>query len=340
MYIKTVHRDNLSVEANVRRMPNGDLIIVCTCGDVCEPAPQNRVYLFRSTDDGLSWSDKVLLGEEDGQAHYHTETTVVGDQILVFVTKHDGKFLNWRNFVYKSSDSGKTWEEKPFSSLYKYAFVRSMTKLSNGMLLFPYHSFPVTDEQEKECVKNGGYVWNNAVDYYESGFLISDANANDFERHKAFDITNEDINKFNIKWVWTENTVIEAENGHLIMLFRIDKSGCLWRSDSFDFGKTWEKPYATDIPNPANKPQLLKADKNRIVLINTPNSVYGLDNRYPLSVWISDDGLKSFVKKINLSDFPGGYSYANGFIENNILYLAFEFNRHDIYFAKIDLEKD
>ena len=172
MYIKTVHRDNLSVEANVRRMPNGDLIIVCTCGDVCEPAPGNRVYLFRSTDDGLSWSDKILLGKEDGQAHYHTETAVIDDKVLIFVTKHDGKFLNWRNFVYKSSDSGKTWEEKPFSSLYKYAFVRSMTKLSNGMLLFPYHSFPVTDEQEKECVKNGGYVWNNAVDYYESGFLI------------------------------------------------------------------------------------------------------------------------------------------------------------------------
>ena len=52
------------------------------------------------------------------------------------------------------------------------------------------------------------------------------------------------------------------------------------------------------------------------------------------------EDFKSFVKKINLSDFPGGYSYANGFIENNILYLAFEFNRHDIYFAKIDLEKD
>lgn len=95
-----------------------------------------------------------------------------------------------------------------------------------------------------------------------------------------------------------------------------------------------------DIPNPSNKPQLLKTNDGRIVLLNTPNDGKGLEARFPLEIWISENNMAGWNKKIVLSDFPGVYSYANGFIEGNILYLAFEFNRHDIYFARVDLEND
>ena len=52
--IKLVHLDSLSCEAIFRIAPNGDYVIISQVGDVTEPAPQNRVHLFRSTDKGES----------------------------------------------------------------------------------------------------------------------------------------------------------------------------------------------------------------------------------------------------------------------------------------------
>ena len=46
--IKHVHRGTLCCEAIVRRMPNKELLLVCQCGDITEPAPQNRVYFIVS----------------------------------------------------------------------------------------------------------------------------------------------------------------------------------------------------------------------------------------------------------------------------------------------------
>ena len=61
--IKLVQRELLSCEAIVRRAPNGELLLVCQCGDVTEPAPLNRVYVWHSRDDGENWSER-LVGSE------------------------------------------------------------------------------------------------------------------------------------------------------------------------------------------------------------------------------------------------------------------------------------
>ena len=84
---------------------------------------------------------------------------------------------------------------------------------------------------------------------------------------------------------------------------------------------------------PGDKPICMPSVKRRLFNKRT-------EARFPLEIWISENNMAGWNKKIVLSDFPGVYSYANGFIEGNILYLAFEFNRHDIYFARVDLEND
>ena len=84
--IKLVQRELLSCEAIVRRAPNGELLLVCQCGDVTEPAPLNRVYVWHSRDDGENWSGRKLLVPEDGRAVYQTEVSVIGEEIRVYVT--------------------------------------------------------------------------------------------------------------------------------------------------------------------------------------------------------------------------------------------------------------
>lgn len=340
MFIKLVHRDSLSVEADVKRVQGGRLLLLCTCGGLVEPAIENRTVIFYSDDNGKTWSEKRQICQENGLANYHTETATIGDSAYVFISEHNGKFINWRNFYLQSDDGGENWEKHDLTVLPKYAFVRGKLTLSNGDILFPYHYYPITEEMEKDSLENDNYVWKNQIDFVESGFIISSDGGKTFQRRVAFKT---DINKMRsenkVGWIWPENTVVEHENGHLIMLFRVDKSGFLWRSDSYDFAKTWSEPFKTDIPNPSNKPRLFKRENGEIVLVNTPTSEYGLDNRFPLQVWLSKDGMKTWYKKITVSDFPGAYSYPSGFIEDDKLYLAFEFNRHDVYFAIIDLKE-
>ena len=339
MFIKLVAREALSVEADVERVQNGDLVLFCTCGGLTEPAPENRTLLFRSFDNGRTWTAGTQLCEENGLANYQTETAVLGEKLLVFVSEHDGRFIGWKNFLMESEDGGFTFRKRELEALPGYAFVRGMVRLSDGKVMFPYHAYPITPAMEAYCRSRGLYVWTNAVPYVENGFLITEDGGKTFRRQTAFCL---DMKKMKAEgypqWIWPENTVVEAEPGHLIMLFRVDTAGFLWRSDSRDGGQTWSEPEKTSIPNPSNKPRLFRTESGKIVLANTPNSARGLEERHPLELWISEDGLKSWSKKIRLSDFPGAYSYPSGFTEGETLYLAFEFNRHDIYFSEIDLD--
>ena len=343
--LSLVHIDALSVEACARKTPGGDLFVVCTCGGTKEPAVENQVYLFRSKDGGMTFSAKQRITEGDGVAHYATSVVVRQGKIHVFVSEHNGKFIDWRNYIYTSSDDGNSWSRRALAVLPQFAFVRDACVLSDGSLMLPYHYYPVTEEQNRALKKRGGLIAEAPVPHIELGVLTADDALEHFERRAAFLQSREKIaNRHNYTWSWSENTIAEAEPGHLVMLFRICFTGKLWRSDSFDFGKTWSEPRATDIPNPSNKPQLLKTERGELVLVNTPSAFsegWHLNPRFPLEVWVSGDALNSFRKKIRVSDFPGGYSYADGFIdEDGRLKLAFEFNRHDIYFADIALEDD
>ena len=133
------------------------------------------------------------------------------------------------------------------------------------------------------------------------------------------------------EWAWTEPTLIELSNGDVVMLMRVDGSGCLWRSDSENGGKTWSKAVPTDIPNPGNKPKLLALSGGRIGLIHTPNPIVGrLNVRYLLALWISHDDMRTWPEKHILTDFPGYYCYPDGFVEDNRIYFTIEINRHEI----------
>ena len=119
------------------------------------------------------------------------------------------------------------------------------------------------------------------------------------------------------------------------------RSGWLYRCDSPDGGKTWGEYYKTDIPNPTNKPRLINLDGGRIALIHTPNNA-GIENggwalRFPLELWISDNDIKSWSEKIRLTDFPGAYSYSDGFYEDGHIHFVIEHNRHTILYFDVEL---
>ena len=338
--IRLVHRDTLSVESILRRAPDGTLICTCTCGDIKEPAPQNRICLFRSCDGGEKWEEQGPVTPENGYAYYMTETAVLNNKIYLFAIRHDGNFTNWENLLYCSEDSGRSWNKTSLKTCFPaLTFVRGMAVLSNGNILFPYHAYPITAEQNSACSLSKRLVTCCDIDAVENGIIYSDDGGKTFRKKIAFIQKISDLLKMGfMKWTWSENTVVELDPGHLVMLLRLDASGVLWKSESFDYGVSWNGYHRTDIPNPGNKPQLLKRNDGMVLLLNTPRSGKRMEDRFPLEVWCSMDGMRSWVEKLQVSDFPGAYSYANGFIDaDDRLKFSFEFNRHDIYYVEVEL---
>ncbi len=338
--INQIHTNTLSCEPFVRRTANGELLCICQCDGVCEPEEANRVYVFHSLDNGETWSKREKIYPEDGQAVYCTELSVFGDEITAYLTVHSGKFFDWKCVMMKSYDNGYTWENAGAPPYFpNYTFVRSAITIDNGNILIPYQTYPM-DEAEfnrlKTAVPGKMMIEVANVAYCESGVLISEDGGKTYTRHTACQMSNEDC------WKWLEPTIAQMSDGRIVMLMRKDESGWLWRSESTDGGRTWSEAWRTDIPNPSNKPKLIPLDNNRVALIHTPNCVIGVptneNDRYPLELWISDDDMNTWKSKTKLSDFPGAYSYTDGFYEDGHIRFTIEHNRHTILYFDVELK--
>lgn len=341
--IYLVHRDSLSCEAIVRQMANGELLMVAQCKGMTEPSPENRVFYWHSRDNGKTWGDPVLLWPEDGRAVYQTEVSVIGGEVTVYLTLHDGNFLDWECVTMKSHDNGYHWENagKPpcFS---RFTFFRGMIETRDHGRVMAYQRYPVSEELnaklKQECSRHNKKIFHvtEKIPYNENGIIRSDDNGLTWECHPAIF-----LHQGEKLWHWGEPTVCELSDGRLVMLVRVNKDGYLWRSNSEDGGRTWCEPYRTDIPNPNNKVKLISMPDGRIALIHTPViRDMKLTDRYPLEIWISDDNMETWSYKKTLMDLPGAISYPDGFCteDSSHICLAVEFNRHDIYYIDHEVE--
>lgn len=338
--IRLVHKDTLSCEPIVRRMSDGSLLMVAQCGDTYEPAPRNRVYYFHSYDDGETWSAPTSVFPENGSAVYCTEVACFGERVVAYLTLHNGQFFNWRSVVMSSTDCGHTWtDEGAFPGLETYTFMRGKIELSNGDILIPYQRYPISAaENERLVAKYGGKYRTNGkltfvgitdvdIDHVDNGVALSHDGGRTFSICPCppFPMRGET----GLQWIWSEPTVAELPDGRVAMLIRVTKD-VLWYSESRDGGRTWSEFSKTDIPNPSCKPKLIGLGDGRIALIHDPDS----QNRDPLAVWISDDGMKTWGRREIISDFPLNFDYPDGFYENGKLYISIELQRRDILFIK------
>ncbi len=335
MFSKLVQRDFLSVEPHLRRMPDGELLLVCTCGGTAEPAPENRTYFWHSADEGRTWSARQELCPGVQRAAYCTEVFVLGERVVAYIALHSGKFTDWTCEMYESCDSGHHWKSIGRCLVDgEYTFMRSGIALAEGGILMPYQHYPVSAEEDARLRAEGKYCWNADIDHVESGVMFS-RDGYRFEKRGAVKTYFRDQP---VRWQWPEPTIVQLSDGAIAMLLRYNGTGALYRSDSADGGRSWSQPVRTDIPNPDNKPQLLRLDGTRIALLNTPNGVCGFEHRNPLEVWVSYDDLRTW-KKICVTCFDGCYSYPSAALssDGNSLHIAVDFNRHDVYFLSCGL---
>lgn len=336
--IKMVLRESLSCEAILRRAPNGDLIILSQCGGTNEPQRENRVILLRSSDNGETWSKPTRI-YDDGRALYVSEVFVSDGEIWAFALAHDGDFLGWETFLLKSFDSGYTWQK--CESVWKdesFCFIRGGIR-AGGALVFPVQYYEVPDSEYRRLKEKGELLLKAELPCVKNGALISKDGGKSFFKSRITADLPMSINGKRF-WKWSEPTLARLSDGTIVMLLRADGEGYLYRSESADGGETWSAPQKTEIPNPNNKPKLLNLTDERIALINTPDERIGFKHRDCLSLWISDDGMKTFAYKRELLRFPGWLSYPDGFFDEREgrIKFAFELNRHDVYFVDCSID--
>ena len=153
--------------------------------------------------------------------------------------------------------------------------------LSDGSWLFPVYWL----DQRKEWTSYGA-----PGACYTSGVIRSTDGGKSFTLHGAVETPGN---------AW-EPEVVELEPGHLKMFVRYEHpEAVLWESDSFDSGLTWSPAKPSTIPNPGTKFVIYRI-RGRHVLVNnvcTPET----RTRDLLEIWVSDDNLQSWSKKLPLA---------------------------------------
>lgn len=335
--IQLVHTDTLSCETIFRLAPNGDYLMFSQCGGGKEPSPDNRTFLFRSTDGGKTWLSPVDIFPTEKRAVYCTEVFVNGKEIRAYILVHNGFFREYDKFIAKSWDCGYTWTYDRDRCFEDFGFIRSGLCLSDGRYMTVAQHYPGTEKAAAgEAGATKEYIWKCEAPYAVNTVVYEDG-----KRGVGGSVLIPREYDGKRCWKWSEPTVVELENGHLVMLLRFQGTDYLWRSDSFDYGETWTEARKTDIENPGNKPKLIKAEE-RVILLNTFHKGNRFIDRSPLGVWISDDGMQTWGKKITTVVFPAWLSYPDGIFDerDGKVKFGFELNRHDIYFVEVNLRTE
>jgi len=321
---------NFAREPVLRRMPDGSLFCTFLTGGDGEPRNENYAAATRSFDDGETWTKLAPLFNHENRGFWPTELFTGGQQPCLFVHSYNaaGDYLGHpyhEIIAYRSwtADSGATWSPlKKVPLGLANVSVRQGIVLSNGEWLFPVYWLDLAEGTPDSVLRSGAYV---SADQGQS-----------FQTYGYACPGGESAAPQNRLW---EPNCVEAEPGHVIMLMRASFAGWLYRTDSFDYGRTWSPPAATDIPSPSTKISLAKIDGN-IILANNPKPD-GWDNRIDLSLWVSGDGMKTWKTKLPLSKDPDLHMfYPHMYCDDSrqTLYLTCE-NCQQSYLLKIPYGK-
>lgn len=275
-------------------------------------------------------SDVAILAvrRERGQDHWEASTVLADDpqrsegNPVLFVDKQGTVWLfynvmygsgegrtrqgtGWTSckIHYKTStDAGATWSlPRTLSEEWGYITRCRPLQLENEDILLPAH-----DERD-----------------WSSLFFIA-------ERGKPIWTTGRRIDcDGGFHWGNIEPTAIQRSNGSLLCFMRAGgpETRRIWKSESFDDGRTWTKPVTVSLPNPDAAVDLLRLANGHIVLAFNNSTVH----RTPLTLALSTDEGDSWSAFRDLESGDGSFSYPSLIqSRDGLIHITYTYSRQTI----------
>ncbi|QDZ17512.1 sialidase [Chloropicon primus] len=221
-----------------------------------------------------------------------SEDVCDGEIVLFF--KVGWKIPEWETFVTKSSDGGKTWgeatelvsEDQPWQKGGRGPVKNKPILLSNGDWLAP-------------ASLEGPAHWEGRAKPWRAFTDISTDHGETWEMSTL--AYPESKHEGMIQPTLWEDS---ANPGHVFMMTRStrDPKARVWRANSTDYGRTWNKPYKTSLPNNNSGLDVAKLPRSGfLVLIYNPVHT----TRTPLRLAVSKDNGETWPIYIDLEREKG-----------------------------------
>jgi len=354
-------------EALLRNLGGGRLICTWTTGGFCEPTAGNFTMIALSDDDGETWRDAgrfehpfrglfttELFVPRPGTVHaflhvYDSGRWFSHNQVFRTISQDGGETWTpphsvpggvppgWLNIGLRHS-SGRwiiplTWPEFVGDEWGEPATGRAPAEARIGKRVLPQAELPRETESWIQYAEAN--AWCHRNHRYPAGALISDDDGRTFrlagylcggcENHLM------------------EPQVVELGSGRVAMLLRSMSEGVLLASYSNDAGSTWSQLERTSIPNPSSKINILRHSDGRIFLLHNPagDTRNLMAARNPLSLWVSDDDMRTWNVKMDLVERihgEHGLNYPSGYLDEqrDLLRFAWE-DSHSVFLVDVPL---
>lgn len=266
--------------ASIQTAPNGDLLYSFYAGTE-EGADDVATYMSRLPVGAKRWTEPRVIFDEPGQPDGNAVLWADGDTtFLLFSTIRGGGWTDADLRLIRSGDSGKTWSApEQIRSDWGWLFGTRPFRMSNGEVLVPIYS-------EAQ---------------WSSGWYIPSDNYTTWVPFPGDDDT-----------VWPQSpngaiqpATVELEPGHLLAYLRT-RDQAIYRTESFDYGRTWTPATSTGLPNNNARVALLKLDNGNLVMASNPIT----SGRNILRLALSTDQGKTWQSSVDVESEPGAeFSY-------------------------------
>lgn len=307
--------------SSICALQDGTILAVWFAGEK-EGADDVAIWSSKRTNQG--WTSPVKIADDVDEAHWNPVLFQKNTGEMLLFYKVGRKIKNWYTKLRISKDQGETWsapvELVPGDRGGRGPVRCKPIQLSDGTLL------------AGASTEDG--IWTAYVDRSEDGgdtWVLSEPLTIDLQPRKektAEDVVLDVSPQSFLKRGVIQPTLWESASGKVHMLLR-STEGFVYRSDSDDYGKTWVKPYATDLSNNNSGIDVVKCRNGMLVLCANPNGInWGL--RTPITLQVSMDNGKIWEEEMVLEDIPGEFSYPAIIEKDGKIFLTYTYDRRSI----------
>lgn len=261
------------------------------------------------------WGEPIRVSADPNVAHWNPVLFQNDDGTITLYFKVGKNTQYWKTY-YSTSTDGKVWatpkELVPGDNSGGRGPVKNKPiRLKNGTILAP-GSTEIDDKYRcfVDISTDNGKTWNRTPEI-NSSFL-----------------------RF-FKVPMIQPTLWESKDGSVHMFTRT-KVGKIYRSDSYDGGKTWCTAYATNLPNNNSGIDLDTDDSGRIFLAYNPVGIPGI--RTPLVLSVSTDDGKTFTKIKTFERGLAEYSYPAVVVKGDTIHITYTYERDYIAYWQIKIK--